>query len=456
MWLVGYTPQQKADVTPINIGIDPVTPRPGKDFTVDATILNQGDADAGSFSVSLYANDVLKDTESVLELNKDDSTTVSFTNVNLPEGCYELKVVADVYGEVDESDEYNNESTEYCQVGYVIVVESDSDFATLAADPGMPTGSVTYDSGTDTYYIQDLTITNCAGDGIFIEGTTKNFVIKNCMIENCAPDASGVFLNDMTKGTITECTLQNNEAYGIELGLVPLDSEDPKFINITCNTIYQNGMSADKNGIDLIGTDCIVKYNRVIDNGAYGIYVYGNDNKIHNNTIEDNDDYGIKLYSSSGNDIYQNDLSNNNGGGVQGYDDMTVNTWRTPTQVNYPYKCSNAWYSYTGNYWNDHRDASDPDGIMDSPYALDGGSAQDYYPLSVEWRLCGDANRDGDVNMMDAGVMFGSIFHPESVTICNPWAANVNGDSGIDMMDAGAMIGHIFQDVMLNSCCKDC
>ena len=444
--LAEETPGGDPDLVVTSIEPETEMRRPGTGYMINATILNQGDSDAGSFSVSLYANDALKDTKSVPWLNKDDSTIVSFTNVNLPEGCYELKVVADVYDEVDESDEYNNESTENCQVGYVIVVESDSDFAALAADPGMPAGSVTYDSGTDTYYIQDLTITNCAGDGIFIEGTTKNFVIKDCTIENCASDGSGVFLNDVTKGTITECTLQNNEAYGVELGLVPLDSEDPKFINITCNTIYQNGMSTSKNGIDLIGTDCNVAYNHVIDNGQYGIYVYGNGNKIHNNTIEDNDNYGIKLYSSSGNYIYRNDLSNNNGGGVQGYDDMTANIWRTPTQVNYCYS-GTTYYGYTGNYWDDHEDPTDPDGIMDTPYPLDGGAgAMDSYSAAVPWWRCGDVNRDGPVNAQDSLGAFRGL-------ICSSrWAANANGcvDCQVNAQDSLRM----FQGTQ--DCCPTC
>ena len=78
------------------------------------------------------------------------------------------------------------------------------------------------------------------------------------------------------------------------------------------------------------------------------------------------------------------------------------------------------------------------------------------YALEECGGLCGDANRDGSVNMMDTGAVFGSIFHPGSVTICNPWAADVNCLGGIDMMDAGAIMGHIFQGVTLNSCCQGC
>jgi len=318
MWLIGETPVQLEP----DLVVDDIagTPRPMTSSPVSATIRNQGAVNAGPFDVCLYVNDVLNDTVRVTAgLPAGDTTPVTLhTTAQLPENCYEFTVVADCGGEVGESDEGNNDKIEDFQVGYVIDVRSDADFTTLRNDPGMPPGSVTYNG---TYYIQDLTITNCAGEGIHIEGVTENFVISNCTIENCKPQASGVFLNDLSKGTITGCTLWNNTAYGIEVGLVPLDSEDPTNINITCNTFDQN-----KIGLELIGYNCIVKGNdirnskRQAEGEGYGIYLYGNDTNIYNNTIENNDDYGIKLYNSSGNSVYWNDFINNNGGGVQGWD----------------------------------------------------------------------------------------------------------------------------------------
>ena len=453
--------------------------RPGTGYMVNATIKNQGDAGTGvQFDVSLWIDGSFHSkVEDVGPLAADDSTIISFTNVNPGEGCHNFTVVADCDDNVaDESDEDNNAGTEHYQVGYVIAVRSNGDFDDLVTE-----GLARKDGST--YYIEDRTITNCAGCGITIENTTVPFVIDNCTVRDCGYDGgslithcNGICLENVTDGTVNGNTVDSNShkgvsviqsthidvtnntvsnhiecpttSYGIEIGKVQIPDET-KFINITCNELYQNVY-----GIELIGYNCTVKGNIAQDNSIYGVYIYGRYNEVYNNTIENNDDYGIKVYNSSDNYIYWNDFIDNKYGGVQGYDDTTANTWNTPTQVNYPYKCSNAWYSYTGNYWNDHRDASDPDGIMDSSYPLDGGSAQDLYPLSVEWKLCGDANRDGGVNMMDAGVVFGYIF--QSVTICNPWAADVNGDSGINMMDAGAIIGHIYQGVTLNGCCKDC
>ena len=112
--------------------------------------------------------------------------------------------------------------------------------------------------------------------------------------------------------------------------------------------------------------------------------------------------------------------------------------------------------NYTGNYWNDWTASdSNGDGIADAPYALDGGAgAADNYPLVVQWRQCGDVNRDGVVNMMDAG---GIIAHTYwNVPLCNPWAADVNCDSAVNLVDAGVVIAHIYQGVTLENCCKGC
>ena len=449
MWLVGYTPVQlEPDLTVIDI--EAGTPRPNHDFTVNATILNQGNADAGPFNVSLYVDDVVNGTEPVSGLGAGNSTIVSFTGVNLPEDCYEFKVVADVYDEVGESNEYNNETSEDYQVGYVIDVRSDSDFVDLLNDPGMPSGSVTYDSGTDTYYIQNLTITNCAGEGIYTVDTSKNFVINNCTIEDCKPKASGVFLNNVTKGTITGCTLRNNTAYGVELGLVPLSAEDPQFINITCNTFYNNSY-----GIELIGFNSTVKGNLIQNNTIYGVYVYGNDSVIYNNTIENNANYGIKLYNSSGNYVYWNDLTNNNGGGVQAYDNRATNHWSTSTQVSYCYN-GGTYTNYTGNYWDDYTTPdSNGDGIVDTPYDIDPtGAAKDYYPLVVPWRLCGDVNRDGNVTMGDALAV--RNYRGFGYSLCNPWAGDVNCDDDITMGDALAIRNYRGFGYPLNNCCKGC
>ncbi|MQY54674.1 MAG: hypothetical protein GH149_05260, partial [Methanosarcinales archaeon] len=298
--------EQDLTVTEIDVG----TPRPNHASTIKATVKNWGSVDIDNqFNVSLYANDVLKSTkQTVASLNAGSSTEVSFTGVNLPKGCYDFKVIADIDGDIPESNENNNATTVKAHVGYVIVVESYSDFDDLVTESNnglLGAGSVSH-SG-NTYYIQNFTgtsaIVNCAGNGITIKNlnATTKFVINNCTIENCAH--SGVYLHNLSNGTINGSKMLNNSYYGIKVGEVPLGSDDPDHVNITNNTI--NGSKID--GIDLIGLNCTVKKNTISNSTTYGIYLFGNYTNITYNTIRDNGNYGIKAYNS-----YNNNIDHNN------------------------------------------------------------------------------------------------------------------------------------------------
>jgi hypothetical protein len=86
---------------------------------VNVTVNNTGDADAGAFDVSLYANDEFIAKQSVLGLPSGNTATLQF--LWTPIGCdcdddcspedYTLKAVADCDNSVAESNENNNEST---------------------------------------------------------------------------------------------------------------------------------------------------------------------------------------------------------------------------------------------------------------------------------------------------------------------------------------------------------
>jgi parallel beta-helix repeat protein len=248
--------------------------------------------------------------------------------------------------------------------------------------------------------------------------------------------------------------VRNNWKYGIDVYMEAMPTVDCEFINITCNTLIGN-----EYGIELLGDNCIVRGNIIRNSDTYGIYMFGNDSVVYNNTIENSGNYGMKLNNAPvtpcfGNYLYWNDIIGNNGIGVQAYDSGT-NTWNTPTQVNYPYKGSSTWYSYTGNYWDNWRNPNDPDGIMDSPYTIDPdvGSAQDSYPLSVEWKLCGDVNRDGFPDSSDILLLRSRVY--QGTSLCNEWAGNVNCDDFTDSSDILLLRSRVYQGTTLN-CCKDC
>lgn len=81
------------------------------DYTVTATIENQGNVDAGKFKVELRADASLIDQIEVSSLSADASTTVTFEWKPTDTGIYTLKVTVDPDDVIEEIDETNNELT---------------------------------------------------------------------------------------------------------------------------------------------------------------------------------------------------------------------------------------------------------------------------------------------------------------------------------------------------------
>ena len=344
--------------------IDIGTPRPNHDFTVYATIKNDGSENVGHFNVSLFVNGSFyaKNT-SITGLNGGESTTVSFSDVNLSKGCHEFRVFADSDSEISEDIETNNNMTVNGQVGYVIVIESDDDFEKLNTSGSAPLPAGCFKNESGTYYIQNLTgsysIENCAGNGITIENTNAKFVITNCTILNCS--GSGIYLHNLSNGTINGSEILNNSFYGIKVGEVAQPGKNPEFVNITNNTIKAN----KEDGVDLAGFNCTIENNIIKDNHDNGIFVYGNNSNITRNIIQNNSDYGVKLYNSYDNYVYDNEFIGNNiaNPGHQAWDNSS-NYWNTTT---------------IGNYWTDWDDNSGAPGN----YSIDGGTAKDYEPRGL-------------------------------------------------------------------------
>ena len=105
-------------------------------YTINATIRNIGGTDAAGFNVTMHENETLKNDTYLSGLSKDNEIVVQFNWKNLS-GVYELRVTADAYGVVNESDETNNASTKIVEVlddtGSADLVISEDDITFLPA-----------------------------------------------------------------------------------------------------------------------------------------------------------------------------------------------------------------------------------------------------------------------------------------------------------------------------------
>jgi len=451
----------KPDLVIPDIEPNATTLRANTSYTINATVKNIGSANVtDTFNLCLSVNGSYYNKTSVTGLNVSESKTVSFTRpVNLTNGCHNFTVVADCDGGIAESDETNNETTEYYQVGYVLVVEGNGDFDDLVTESenGVFGDGNVSKVGT-TYYIQNFTIENCAGCGISIKDTTAPFVIRNCTVHNCAcesstGDSAGICLDNVTKGTIgdptsnenkiqnntdagirvknstyvdiTDNKIQNNTQYGIyayprQLPVTSETCDDCNYINVTNNTVTKN-----EDGVDLIAHNCTVKNNTITNNTQYGIYFYGNNSDITNcNNIRNNTDYGVKLYNSYNNDIYCNILADNNASnpGHQACDDGD-NDWNS----------TDSGENYAGNFWKDWKDNSG----YPSTYDIDCGSNEDKRPWGLyDFLTCASVDRwafkyqvDGSPGPGDPSIEFNdteydAIKADDDVFACNTTTAN--------------------------------
>jgi parallel beta-helix repeat protein len=166
-----------------------------------------------------------------------------------------------------------------------------------------------------------------------------------------------------------------NDIVGNEVSLnddgIHLESSNSN--NITGNVISFNRGG----GINLLNSNLNEIIETSISNNDNGFYLWkSNFNNIINNTVFSNTEFGLLYEDSLNNEIYHNDFVNNQ---EQVQDDSNNgNQWNTS-------------YPDGGNFWSDYdgvdllsgsnQDQEGSDGIGDTPFTIEGGSNNDYYPL---------------------------------------------------------------------------
>ncbi|UCE39136.1 MAG: right-handed parallel beta-helix repeat-containing protein [Thermoplasmata archaeon] len=219
---------------------------------------------------------------------------------------------------------------------------------------------------------------NCSYNriGIVIGGSASNnnYNNNNIIVNNA------IFMNVGVGILMNWCGYGNNTIIG---NTISSNRQGIYFFNSSYDTIIGNTISSNFYGI-------FVRYNsnyntfigNSISSNNCGINIsWSSNNTFIGNTISSSIYYGINIEHDGYNTIYHNVFTDNNGSGVQGVDDVGNNSL-------------NDSYPSGGNYWSDwttpdmasgpNQDQPGPDGIVDFPYLLDGGSgAKDYYPLTT-------------------------------------------------------------------------
>ena len=258
--------------------------------------------------------------------------------------------------------------------------------------------------------------------------------------------------------------MHDNLKYGIDIYPSIMPYPDCEYITVSNNTIVRNLY-----GIELLGFNCIIRDNIILNTTSWGggeegwgIYVAGNYSKIYNNTIAYSDSYGMYVDNDRPclptfwNCIFGNTFIDNNQRiphSSQAYD-SGINYWNSTVKLGYYNDTGSPFDNYIGNNWSDYKSrypgADEVDGseIWDTPYEIDGGTMKDNSPLMKPWTnyeriRCGDANCDGSVTYADARDTFDEVY-------LSRYAADANCDGSVTYADAR----DIFDENV--NCCTGC
>ncbi|MHA1976594.1 MAG: ABC transporter substrate-binding protein [Candidatus Hodarchaeales archaeon] len=280
----------------------------------------------------------------------------------------------------------------------------------------------------DPIRIEGWNITDSSETLISISGTTLYFHISNNLLNGLSSPNDGIFLADVTHGTI-----ENNIIHGFSGGILLHNTNETI---LEYNTVYNNDGGI---GLGLSSTKNTVTNNMVFNNTFLGldIHISSHNNTITNNTIFNNNEHGIAMVTSNNNLITSNTIYGNGWGGIL-VEDSTDNTIESNavhdnsgngikletsisnTDISHNVIYDNEFYGiaidvtsndnavvtndflnnniggsqaadngfdnvFAYNYWSDWTSPDlDVDGIVDAPYSIEGNSNnQDQYPLVV-------------------------------------------------------------------------
>jgi parallel beta-helix repeat protein len=227
---------------------------------------------------------------------------------------------------------------------------------------------------SDYNFIENNNVSNNNnGNGICLSFSNNNVIRDNIVLSNY----NNIFLNSSSNNMICGCTMDGGGYWGAGIYLV----------NTTQSKIFNN-IIFDK------------------EYGTFGIFLeYSTGNEIYNNNISILDEWSpIRLLHSSANLFYFNNFTAK-WDRVMSYN--STNIWNSTSPITYTYD-DNTYTNYLGNYWNNYTDIDvDNDGIWDNPYAID--SDNDYHPLVEPFENYCIVPTELRVHNIDTGENFSAI-----------------------------------------------
>lgn len=164
---------------------------------------------------------------------------------------------------------------------------------------------VTSGTGTpgDPYVIEGWEISAAAGNGIEIQGTRADFVIRNAYVHG-GRDAlfNGIELNDVRNGRIEDSTISDNYR-GIYSWFALADFK-----------IAENNVTGNMMGVDLRESTAVNVSDNNFSGNWYGIFFRGTSSTVSGNSISVSNGSSIYAYSSDRVTIANNTVSNSLGG----------------------------------------------------------------------------------------------------------------------------------------------
>ena len=174
---------------------------------------------------------------------------------------------------------------------------------------------------------------------------TGSILISGVEFIGTEKTGTGIEITNYVKDKIL-LFIGNNSFSGFDKGILVINSTDTAYI-------YNNVISANNTGVEIMGLSAHLEANIIYDNFTCGIYLnQSTEAFIKSNRIYGND-YGVKTYKSSSSYIYDNEIAENNSGAIKLAEDLYAdikNNFIFSNTADAVYITSGSYNTLTKNY----------------------------------------------------------------------------------------------------------